>query len=408
MSSVFFIKSKKLSGVTSLDNAFIRSFLPELPELALKAYIYGLMLLSGGAQEDTDMSAELGCSEDELRLAFAHLERLGLVNVIGETPLQIEYKDVDEAASRAYIGTASGARYAELIKKLGAVLGTRQLSGAELTKIYDWVDLFGFEQDAAVRIVSYCLDKKGTRVSVAYMDSMAKRLAAEGALTRELVDEAIEYERLTSSGAGRILKRWHQSRPPTADELALYEKWTRGWGYDEDAIDYACTKLTSAASPSFSYIDSIIEDWRRKGKAGPDVAKEMRMIDDGVREVTRQAFARAGIKSAPNSEQRLKIQEWTVDYAMSPELIYLAAELSKDGTRQYACMRRLVDEWHDKGISSISAAKAYYEAYQKNSSAPSARGKKNRALNYEQGGTYTKEELRKLGISLGEEFYSDD
>lgn len=407
MADTVFLKDNKLNSVTALDNAFIKSFLPSAPELALKAYIYGLMLLTGGASADADIASALGCADTDIRAAFSYWQSVGLVTVVGEEPLQIKYNSVADAIAFAGTGVASGARYAAFVGSLQRVLGTRQLSGSELTKIYDWLDVFGFEEDAAVRIVSYCLDKKGARTSVAYMDQMAKRLAADGAVTLEQVNEAISNEQLMSSGAGLLLKRWHQKRPPTEDELALYEKWTKGWGFDEYAIDYACTKLTSAANPSFGYVDSILADWHRDGKVGEEKIKEMQKLDDSIREITRQALKRAGIKSSSNGEQRLCVKEWTVDNCMSPELIYLAAELSQSSVHRFQNMRRLLDEWHAKGISSITAAKSYYEAYQKNAPAASG-GKKNKALNYKQGGAYTKEELKKLGISLGEEFYSDD
>lgn len=407
MSKTVFLKDNKLNKITAVDNDFIMAYLPSAPELALKAYIYGLMQLSGGADADTDIASALGCSDNDIRAAFSYWQSLGLVTVVGEEPLQLRYNSVSQAIASSGIDVASGARYAEFVKKLQSVLGTRQLSGSELTKIYDWLDVFGFEQDAAVRIVSYCLDKKGVRTSVAYMDAMAKSLAADGAVTKEQVDIAIENEQLMSSGAGRILKRWHQHRPPTVDELALYEQWTKGWGYDEDAIAYACTKMTAAEKPTFAYLNSILDDWRGNGAVSRDQIKNMQKLDDSIREITRQALKRAGIKSSPSQEHRLCVREWSVDFCMSPELIYLAAELSTNSVHRFQNMRRLLDEWHEKGISSISAAKAYYEAYQKFAPAASG-GKKSRALNYKQGGAYTKEELKKLGISLGEEFYSDE
>lgn len=405
MGETVFLKDSRLAEVTVLENSFITGFLPTAPELALKAYIYGLMRVSSRSHGDTDAAAALGCTDNDLRAAFAYWEGLGLVTLISDSPLQVRYNSIDSAVLGA--AARGGAKYTELVKSLQSVLGTRQLSGAELSKIYDWIEVFGFEQEAAVLTVKHCLDEKGVKTSVNYMDAAAKKLAAQGALTAEQVRQAFSDQAVLKSGAAGLLRRWHQSRPPTEDELALYEKWTEGWGFDEDAISMACEKMTSAEKPTFGYLDTIMSEWFKGGAVTRQQVIDMRKRDDSIFEIARQAFKRAGIKSRPTSEQRLKFKEWTDVFAIGPELIYLAAELSKDRAHQYVSMRNLLDEWHNKGISSITAARSYYEAYQKN--APSSYGKKkNPALNYKQGGAYTKEELKKLGISLGEEFYTDE
>lgn len=410
MNGTVFIKDKKLNDVTIVDNTFIAGFMAGAPELALKAYLYGLMLLSSHASADTDVAAALGCTDNDLRAAFSYWEGLGLVTVIAEEPLQIKYNSAAEAAMGcAYRG---GAKYAEFLKKLQSVLGTRQLSGRELAKIYDWIDVFGFEQDAAVAIVKRCLDKKGVRTSVNYMDSVAKRLAGQGALTLEQAQLAFAEEELMLSGAGKVLKRWNQTRRPTEDELILYEKWTHGWGFDDNAIMLACTHMVSAEKPSFAYLDGILTEWHNGGTVTKEQIAQMEKEDDSIRELTRQAFSRAGIKSQPSREQRQQVKTWVKEYAMSPELLMLAADYSKPSAKKYSNMHRLLEEWHEKGISSVGAAGAYYEAYQKfgtaSATAKAASGKKNRALDYMQGGRYTREELKKLGVSMGEEFYSDD
>lgn len=241
------------------------------------------------------------------------------------------------------------------------------------------------------------------------MDAAARGMAARGARTLEDVKSAIEDERMLKSGAARIIKRWNQHRSPTQDELALYEKWTEGWGFDDDAVQLACAEMTAAEKPSFAYLNSILETWHKGGAVTKEQLREKARLDDSIAEITREAFARADLKGRPSNQHRQKVREWVVDMHLSPELIYLAAELTAEGTQQFANMKRIIKDWHDNGISGLEAAKAYYEAYQKKTySAQRSTSKTRRALNYMQGGTYTKEELKKLGVSLGEEFYEDD
>lgn len=403
MSDIVFLKDTRLQEVTPVDNIFISALMPAAPELALKAYLYGLMALS--APQFGDIETALGCGREELRSAFAYWEALGLVEIVGEEPLSVRYLSVRNAFSVSP-ELRTGGKYAAFVKELQSVLGTRVLSGGELTRVYDWLDVFGFEPEAALLIVKHCLDLKGAKTSVVYMDGVAKSLASQGLFTREAVEASFADELLRKTGAAKILKRWNLKRPVTEDELALYAKWTNEWGFDDEGISAACALMTSAQKPSFSYLDSILEDWHREGNVDLERIRELQRREDAVRELAREAFRRAGLKSSPNTEQRLQILDWNATKCIPAELILYAAELSAKSARPYADMKAVIEDWYSNGISSLSAAKERYASH--GAPRPVGNGKKNRALNYMRGEEYSKSELEKLGISLGEEFYEED
>lgn len=399
MSNIVFLKDKELMGVTPVENIFISEFMPAAPELALKAYLYGLMQLSNGL--DDDLTAVLGCSDEELINAFAYWEKLGLVEILrGDKPI-VRFFNVKEALSGARTDTR-GAKYGTLVEKLQAVLGTRMLTGSELSKIFDWVEVFGFEQDAAVSIAARCLDKKGARTSVAYMDKTARSLAERGAFTCEAVKARFAEEDRMKNGAGRIYRRWNRSGSPTEDEIALYEKWTKEWGFDEAAIDLALPKMTAASRPNFKYLDEILSELHSKGAVDEEALKEADRRSDFTAELARNAFIRAGIKSKPSAEQKLHFEEWYYDRAVSAELIFLAADYAKGQYQPFASMKRTIEAWLGEGISSVPAAR---ESYEKNGGYAKKKNSTTRSLNYMHGKKYSEDELKELGISLGEEFY---
>lgn len=399
MSDVVFLKDKELMGVTPVENIFISEFLPAAPELALKAYLYGLLKVSNGLEDD--IAEVLGCTEEELIGAFSYWEKLGLVEIIRAEKPMIRYFNVKEAMSGASLNTG-GAKYGQLVEKLQGVLGTRILTGAELARIYDWVEVFGFEQDAAVRIVARCLDRKGARVSVSYMDKTARSLAEKGAFTLDAVESCFREEDRISNGAGRIYKRWNRTGTPTEDEIALYEKWTREWGFSDETIDLALPRMTAASRPNFKYLDVILEALYKKGSVDENAVREADKREAAVIELSRSALARAGIKSAPTKEHKLHFEEWHFDRGMSAELIYLAADYAKGQYRPFAFMKDLIESWLSEGISSVSAAR---ESFEKHGGYAKNKDKKTRSLNYMHGKKYSEDELKELGISLGEEFY---
>ena len=405
MCDPIFLKDKKLLDSTNVENMFIAHFMPAAPELAVKAYLYGLMLVSGAETGDTDIASALGCCDTDIRAAFAYWQSAGLVEIISEEPLQICYRSVKEALSRGALDT-SGAVYGEFVRRIQEAAGTRIITGAELKKLYDWLDVYGFEQDAAVELFRCCLDLKGARTNVSYMDAVARTLAGKGALTADAVREHFAEETLLKSGAARILRSWNIRANPTEAQLALYEKWTKAWGFDEAAIDIALTKMTSAERMSFNYLDKILCEWHEKGAIDIDSARERLRQEDAMAELTRQVFVRAGLASKPASEQKLLIEDWNLNKHIDAEIILLAADLSKGATRQFVSVRKLVNEWYEHGISSASEAKAYYEAGK--NSAPAKRGKPGRSMNYMHGEIYSREDLKKMGITLGEEIYDHD
>lgn len=404
MNGFSFIKDKRPKRDTVLDNVFITRYMPHAPEIAVKAYLYGLMLVSFPGEYDGDIASALGCEGEDILSAFTYWESLGLVALTPGEKCGVVYLDPAEAL----VGPSrTGAKYGEFVGRLQGVLGTRVLSGAELSKVYDWLDIFGFEQDAALLIVKHCLDKKGARTKVSYMDAVARTLSGEGALTCDAVREHFEYEALIESGAGRICRRWHRAAPPTEDELALYEKWTRAWGFDEYAIDAALSKMVSANKPSFAYLDGILADWHEKGSADRESIEAALREEDAVAELARQAFKRAGLKRTPDKDERSAFAVWYRDWCMSAELILFSADIASKQAHPFAAMKRILNDWHEAGLSSVGAAAKYEEGRESSGRGRGGRGGR-RALNYIKGAKYTDEQLKKLGISMGEEFYEDE
>lgn len=395
---MIFKKKTEKPEETRVDNAFIRNMMPHAPELAVKAYLFGLMLAETG-DEETDIAVALGASEDDIRAAFLYLEAEGLIETVSGEDGLVVFGKPGAAASRA------GGKYSALVADMQSVLGTRVLSGSELSKIYDWIDVFGFEKDAALEIVRHCIDKKGARTQIAYMDKVAKSLAAKGAFTKDAILDAFRAEELSESGASSILKRWHIRRLPTEDELKLYEKWTKEWKLDEEALEYALSRMISAEKPSFAYLDRVAGELYKNGSIDGERVKEIMRQDDMINDLARIALKRAGIKSAPDHEKREQFREWNVSWCMSAELIFLAADYSKTSSRPFAEMKAVLSEWHDEGISSFSAAR---ESYEKRTLTQSRKRKNDRALNYMHGEKYTKDKLKELGVSFGEDLYGED
>ena len=397
-----FLKRDPLLDVTAVSNVFLLEYMPKAPEGFTKAYLLGLMQTGApGAQAaGLDVAGVLGIEEAELARAFAYWQAAGLVRVISDDPLTVEY-----LRAGASSGLASGdapRKYASLVAALQDVAGTRMFSGHELAEIYDWIETYRFEEATAVLCVKDCLARHGARAKLWQMNAAAKRWADAGVVTPEEAERFLALEQQRCAGAQRILRRWKRSRAATEDELALYVKWTEEWGFDESVIFDACAEMTSAAQPSFRYLDTILQTYRLNGAVTAEAAAELRRARDAADEFARMLFERAEIRRAPTLAQREQIETWHDRWHMGAELLFHAADESRTAPQPFQQIKKLVSAWHDAGVATVSAAQQFE---QQRTSAPAAQQRKPRlakAHNHHER-AYSDEELAKIGIDLLED-----
>lgn len=387
-----FVTGGAHSGVTAVENAFIIDYMPLAPENAVKAYIYALMAAS--RSDAPDISEALGLDDEALSSIFAYWQRMGLVRIVSPDPLVIELLRPQGISS-------SPRKYAALIEKLTSAVPQRVFTGDELRVIYDWIEVFGFCEDTAVLLVSDCVKRRGARLKLWQMNAEAKLWADAGVST---VEEALEYIALRderTAGAQKILSRWKLRRAATNDEVALYIKWHEQWGMTDEVIAEACKELTSAAQPSFKYLDSVLTTFRANGAITPEAINTLRHEQDACRELARIMLERVGLNRAPTSVQQQDVDMWRNRYRIAPELLMLAAEAARQSEKPWGSIKRTIARWHDNGITELERAKADIEA-QASKRISSSGANKGRALSHASR-AYSESELERMGVELLED-----
>lgn len=338
---------------TPVDNSFIADFLPAAGALELKAYLYGLMQCCHPGM-DGSMADALGVTQEALTGAFSYWQSQGLVRIVSEKPLTVEYLSVQESG----LDTAIPTKYGSLVARLNSLTAPRQFGMRELKHVYDWIEVYGLEEGAVLELVGYCMEQKGRRVSINYMSAVAESWAEEGVRTFEAARAAIENYSLRRHGATVILRQWNKKRRPTQAEMALYDKWTTEWGFTEDAILAALPRLTVSASPNFTYLDELLDSLREKRLTGAeDIAT------DDAKTAQERAFAkllfeRAGKVEPATQTQRAQIDLYLSEYGMPRELLLYAADLSRGANEPFGRMKLLLNDWHGKGIRTVAEAEA--------------------------------------------------
>ncbi len=372
---------------TPVDNLFIFAYMPHADGLHVQVYLYGLMRCRYPDAGEKSIAQALGCTEDAVRAAYAYWQSVGLVRVVNETPLEVEYLPIP----RSMNAPALPGRHFELVQQVQTMLAPRQLSAAELMRIFDWAEVYLFDHGAIVTLVDYCLRAKGRRASVKYMDTVARAWADAGVHTEEdAKKQALVYYELTS-GAQAILRRWRLGRAATQDELDLYRKWTKDWGFSDGAVLAACGALTKATNPSFQYLGSVLEGLKAQGALDTAAVESVLEKQDADAVLARQVFARAGIPRAAKLNEREQLRQFVDEWGMPSELVMYAAELSRDAREPYGFLKKLVCDWHEKGVKTIAEAQK--------AQPPKKRGRNPAATDYQQR-DYTEEELQHVFIDL--------
>jgi len=330
--------------------------------------------------------------EAELARAFTYWQQQGLVNIVSGDPLCVEYLDIASDSPRAT------RHYAALIAGLQQVLGTRMLSGPEQAKVYDWIEIFGFQEATAVMLVRHCIGLKGPNVKMNYMDAVAKNWANLGLLTPEAAEEYLADYDEYASRAQKVLKRWRRYRPATQDEVELYKKWL-GWGFGDEDILAACAGLTGMGTPSFKTLDNRLESMRLNGASGSAGIAEYNKKRAAAAESARLIFERAGLKKAATDNDIDQVYIWLYDWHMNVELPLLAAEYAAAESSKFPQLAKLVVEWHSGGVKTVAEAK---KAYEQRGAGRAAGQKKQSARGYMRR-TYSAEDYEKIGIKLLDE-----
>lgn len=404
MSEPRFLRGGAAYGQTSVENVFIMEYMPRLSPEAVKAYLFALMLSQCPEAEISVLSA-LEMDEAALLATLSELEKVGLVKLSGAganmcvSIIRLWQKsEISDAVSKH---TRFGPFNARLAKELGA----RMLTGAELERVYDWIDVFGFDEDAALAIVRYCVNMKGARVSVNYMDSVARAWADEGILDSLSVQKRVGERMEIASGAQEIVNRFKLSRRATLDEVEMYETWVKQRKIAPEVILSACAELTGAQNPSFKYLDSVLSTYQLNDASSREGLANYEHSRDAVNLIAQEMLRRAGIKRAATQKQREQVERYKDVMHIAPELILFAADEARGSSRPWSMIEKLLDAFFKDNIHDVAAAREYVDKMPQ-SAKDSARfapyGKGRKSMDYAQR-TYSEDDLKDIGIKLLDE-----
>lgn len=355
-----FAEGSAMFDSTPIENLFLMDYLPVAPEGFLRVYLYARMLalhpeLGGGLAET---ARALHMEEEAVFEAFSYWERQGLVRRVSDRPPTYELLPVRGD------GAAGGAlerdyyTYRDFNAELQALFGARVIEAHEHRIADDWLNVLGYERDAALRLVKYGLETSRNKDKVRpasvfkRMDKLAVAWADRGCRTAEDVERAIAQEEDVYPVAQAVLKRFSLRREPTLDELDCARKWTNDWRFTQQDVLDACGETIKSAKPSFAYLDAILKSRLERSDDAFNALKEvLRELDSPLAQPTPDQLKRYAALRAEGFEA---------------ETIRLAAvQCHRKKKTRFEDVEWMLKEWAARGLYARDAAEEYIDQMQR-------------------------------------------
>lgn len=344
---------------TSVENKFITKYLPVLEPLAVKVYLYSLYLYQNGLSAFTlpDLAQSLNISEERARELFEYLEEFELVSVISENPFEVKILDAENV-----YGTPKKfkpEKYSDFTKSVQSVLKGRMVSTEEFREYFYLIEEYGFEQNALIMIINYCVNLKGDDIRLAYIKKVAKSFAEDGVTTAKKVEEKLSAYSSSTPALIKLFNIAGIKRQPDIEDDRLYKKWTDELGF-EDAAIAAASKLFK--TKSVERLDSAISELYKNRKFDVKEIEDYCKTKNSVFTLTLGIAKNLGVyvqNAAPYAENYVGV--W-YGYGYSPEiLITLAGYCFKNGKNSFEDMNEFIRGLYDDGVVSDESVNAYIE-----------------------------------------------
>lgn len=344
---------------TSVENKFITKYMPVLEPIAVKVYLYALYVYQSGMNNITceDMSKTLDISDEQLKNYFEYLEEFELVSILSLSPLEVKILDAENV-----YGTPKKfkpEKYADFTKNVQNTIKGRMISTNEFREYFLLLEDYGFEQNALIMIINYCVNLKGDNIRFQYIKKVAKSFAEDGAVTAKKVDEKLSAYTSSTPALLNIFRTAGINKQPDIDDDRLYKKWTAELGFDEAAI--------AAAAKAFKIkntekLDSVITELYKNKKFDVKEIEAYSANKNSVYNATVEIARNLGVyvqNTSPYIDNYVNV--WC-DYGFEPDCLkQLAVYCFKHNKKSFEDMHELVKKLYSDGIVTTDSVKEFIE-----------------------------------------------
>lgn len=354
------VKNKSL---TLVENKFITKYMPFIEPVAVKVYLYALYLSQNGLTEYalSDFAKALNISEDGAKEYFEYLDEMELIAVTSLSPFEIKILDAENiyGAPKKY----KPEKYSDFTKSAQSILKGRMISTNEFREYFYLLEEYGFEKDALLMIISYCVNLRGDDIRFQYIKKVAKSFADDKILTAEKVNEKLSAY---TSSTPRLIKLFSAAgikKQPDIDDDRLYKKWTAELGFGDDAIICAA-KIFKAKS--CEKLDITLEELFKHKKFDAREIEDFAKNKTSLFAATREIAKNLGVYVSDCSPYVENFVNGWYSFGYSAEsLKALSAYSFKQGKTSFADMDIIIKKLYEDGIVSEESVSEYIKNSEK-------------------------------------------
>lgn len=272
---------------TFISNSFLDFYMPSANGEFVKIYLYLLRHASGkGTSLDLSSIADaFNCTEADIQRALRYWKNCGVLDTVLDGrgnlqeiifyPLGEKATPVGETAVTSEKPMSAGftltpdkvkelknnSEVKQLLFIAEQYLG-KNLSSTDMQTLLYLYDEVKLSSDLLEYLIEYCVSKGST--SMAYIKKVGLAWAEQKITT---VTEAKEETNLYNKNYFTILRAFGiKNRNPLDKEIQYMNLWLNQYGFTLEVISEACNRTVLATGKaSFSYADSILESWFKKG-----------------------------------------------------------------------------------------------------------------------------------------------
>ena len=265
-------------SITSIENKFILKYLPEIEPFAIKVYLYALYLYQNGQTAYTleDFAAKLKITEEQAQEWFEYLQSIELVAITSVFPFEVRILDCDNYFGKPKV--LHPEKYQGLYEEIQSIFDNgRMVSQDEFREYLIFLEEYGFERNALVMVIAYCIDRKGNDIGAAYIKKVLKSFESDGTITEALVKNKLASYTASTASLIKIFSACSIKRQPEAQDNEYYGKWI-ALGFDDDAIIAAAKSFKVKAFDKLN--TAILELYKNKKFDAKEIADYRKTKED--------------------------------------------------------------------------------------------------------------------------------
>lgn len=266
-------------GFTLLSNRFLEDHMPKANGEFVKIYLYLLSRSQNGngTMELSSIADTFNCTEADVLRALRYWKESRLLDVsfdqagnvtkvcfsIPDPKLpEYETKPSAPAVSRNKLQDLKGREEVRQLLFIAEQYLGRTLTPTDVETLLYLYDEAHISAELLEYLIEYCVSKGSP--SMAYIKKVGLSWAQQKITT---VSQAKEETNLYNKNYFAILRAFGISnRNPLDKEIQYMNLWLNQYGFTLDIIAEACSRtVLSTGKASFSYADSILESWFKKG-----------------------------------------------------------------------------------------------------------------------------------------------